>query len=101
MEQIAADNHPPIAASSKEHNQPPDASVAGTRVRDACVQTECLGSTQLFTNQPVSAGYPSVTVGHHYGKEYLDPSPILPHVISPDALEGLLYVYIFICALHF
>ena len=54
---------------------------------DACVQTDPL-ATVSSSSQPAFIGYPSVTVGHHYGKEYLDPSPILPHVVSPDALEG-------------
>ena len=85
MEQIAADLH-----SCASSNQPPKASVEGTRVHDACVQTESQAPAQLLTTtQLVSAGYPSVTNGQHYGKEYLDPSPILPYIISPDALEGL------------
>ena len=66
----------------KEHSEVPKPSTTGASVqRDACVQTE-----PLTSSQPI--GYPSVTIGCQYGKEYLDPSPILPHVISPDALEG-------------
>ena len=85
VEQIAIDFHPPAFS-----NEPPKASVEGTKVHDACVQTESQASAQLLTTtQPVSAGYPSVTTGQHYGNEYLDPSPILPYIISPDALEGL------------
>ena len=56
--------------------------------RDACIQTEPLDNVSS-SSMPTVTGYPSVTVGHHYGKEYLDPSPILPHVVSPDALEGM------------
>ena len=59
-------------------------------VKDACVQTEALTSTAPPSIHPSSASYLTVAVGEHYGKEYLDPSPILPHVVSPDALEGKL-----------
>ena len=96
MEQLASDTsiHPPITSNSnKEHIMPP--MTAGASVhRDAYVQTEPLATVSSSSQlQPAFTSYPSVTVGHHYGKEYLDPSPILPHVISPDALEGMYLIF--------
>lgn len=96
MEQLASDTSShPSSTSNKEHStcMSPKPSTARAREAvclqaDACVQTEPL-ATVSSSSQPAFTGYPSVTVGHHYGKEYLDPSPILPHVVSPDALEGM------------
>ena len=62
--------------------------------RDACIQTEPAAEASVPSSQPSFTGYPSVTVGHHYGKEYLNPSPILPHIISPDALEGAIHTHV-------
>ena len=91
MEQLASDAniHPP-STSNKKYNMPSKPSTAaGVSVhRDVCVQTEPV-ATVSSSSQLAVTGYPSVTVEHHYGKEYLDPSPILPHVISPDTLEGM------------
>lgn len=69
-----------------EHSEPPKSAVAN--IQDACVQTEPLAA--LPSTQPAftCTGYPAVTVGHQYDKEYLDPAPILPHMIPADALEG-------------
>jgi hypothetical protein len=82
-------SHPP-STSNEKHSMPPKTSTttAGGVYRDACVQTEPLANVTGSSKPASLTGYPSVTVGHHYGKEYLDPSPILPHVVSPDALEG-------------
>ena len=99
MEQLhvvsdASSSHP-HSTSNKDHHVmsttcKPSATMAGASVhRDACVQTEPLATVSSGSSQPALTGYPGVTVGYHYGKEYLDPSPILPHVISPDALEGM------------
>ena len=96
MEQLAPDTSShPSSTSNKEHStcMSPRPSTARAREAvclqaDACVQTEPL-ATVSSSSQPAFTGYPSVTVGYHYGKEYLDPSPILPHVVSPDALEGM------------
>ena len=91
MEQLASDTniHPP-STSNKKYNMPSKPSTAaGVSVhRDVCVQTEPV-ATVSSSSQLAVTGCPSVTVEHHYGKEYLDPSPILPHVISPDTLEGM------------
>ena len=59
-------------------------------IKDASVQTEALTSTAPPSIRPLSASYLTVAIGEHYGKEHLDPSPILPYVVSPDALEGKL-----------
>ena len=99
MEQLhvvsdTSSSHPRSTSNKDNHVMSrtckPSATMAGASVhRDACVQTEPLATVSSSSSQPALTGYPtSVTVGHHYGKEYLDPSPILPHVISPDALEG-------------
>ena len=85
-------NRPP-STSNKKQKMPSKtftSTAAGASVhRDACIQTEPLANVHASSSMPALTGYPSVTIGHHYGKEYLDPSPILPHVVSPDALEGM------------
>ncbi len=91
MEQLVPDTSIHRSSTSKEldtSSKPSTMATVGVQ-RDACVQTEPLAA--VSSSQPTFTGYPSVTVGHHYGKEYLDPSPILPHVISPDALEGTMH----------
>lgn len=67
-----------------QHRDPgPD--TEGHSMVDACVQT----SSELWATVPTAvAGTtpPTVTVGTHYGKQYLDPSPV---AFSADALEGI------------
>ena len=87
MDRLASDVHPHSSNNKLTYSS----AAASTNFHDASVQTEpqtTFGSALPSGQLPLPVGYPSVTVGQHYGKEYLDPSPILPHVISPDALES-------------
>ena len=81
-------DHTTTATTSDRSDSPSELSpTESALVHDACVQTD--PSPPTSGSQPAPpTGYPTVTVGQHYGSEYLDPAPILPHIVSPDALES-------------
>ena len=84
IEQTETD-HSQVSASTSSKEEPPISTRPHDRTsqRDASVQT-CLPSQHT----DIHSAYHRPPLGGQYCRDYLTPTPILPHVLSAGTLEG-------------